>query len=35
MPRCGLLFDDPVAKTLTPDDIQYVLDVIQKHLMQP
>lgn len=35
MRRRGLLYADPVAKTLAPDDIQYVLDVINQHLMQP
>ena len=33
MPRRGLLFADPNAKTLAPADQRYVLDVIEQHIM--
>jgi len=34
MPRRGMLFADPETKTLAPGDMKYVLDVIQRYLMQ-
>lgn len=32
MPRRGLLFADPDAGTLAPDDAELVIDILQRHL---
>ena len=32
MPRRGLLFADPEAGTLAPDDAELVIDILQRHL---
>jgi phage virion morphogenesis protein len=33
MPRRGILFANPEAKTLAPGDQRYVLDVIEQHIL--